>query len=87
MGITVLANALKGESTFTTPWPRSDKALSFEDKKALQRKLTQLGFSTGGVDGQIGPNSRKAIRAWQRSNGLPADGYVEQTLLKIMLSQ
>jgi len=87
MGITVLANALKGESTLTTPWPRSDKALSFEDKKNLQRKLTQLGYSTGGVDGQIGPNSRKAIRAWQRANGLPADGYIEQTLLKKIMLQ
>jgi membrane-bound lytic murein transglycosylase B len=87
MGITVLANALKGESTFTTPWPRNDKALSFEDKKKLQRKLTQLGYSTGGVDGQIGPNSRKAIRAWQRANGLPADGYIEQTLLKKIMLQ
>lgn len=87
MGITVLGNALNGESTFTTPWPRGDKALSFTDKKTMQRKLTQLGYSTGGVDGQIGPNSRKAIRAWQRSNGLPADGYMEQTLLKKLMLQ
>lgn len=87
MGITVLGNALKGQSTFTTPWPRDDKPLTFEDKKRMQAKLTQLGYSTGGIDGQVGPNTRKAIRAWQRSNRLPADGYMEQELLQRLVSE
>lgn len=87
MGITVLGEALRGRSVLTTPWPRDDKPLSFEDKKAMQSKLTQLGFSTGGVDGQVGPNTRKAIRAWQRANNLPADGYMEQTLFKRLIAQ
>jgi membrane-bound lytic murein transglycosylase B len=87
MGITVLGDALRGQATLRTPWPRDDKPLSFENKKALQTKLTALGYSTGGVDGQIGPNSRKAIRAWQRANGLPADGYMEQTLFQRLMQQ
>ena len=87
MGITVLGDALRGQATLRTPWPREDKPLSYEDKKALQRKLTALGYSTGGVDGQIGPNSRKAIRAWQRDNGLPADGYMEQGLFQRLMQQ
>jgi len=48
----------------------------------MQRKLTALGFDTKGVDGRIGPNSRKAIRAWQAASGLTADGYMEQRLFK-----
>lgn len=87
MGITVLGDALRGRATLRTPWPRDDEPLSFEDKKALQTKLTALGYSTGGVDGQIGPNSRKAIRAWQRANGLPADGYMEQRLFQRLMQQ
>ncbi len=87
MGITVLGDALRGQATLRTPWPRDDEPLSFEDKKSLQSKLTQLGYSTGGVDGQIGPNSRKAIRAWQRANGLPADGYMEQSLFQRLMQQ
>ncbi len=87
MGITVLAEALKGKAAITTPWPRGDKPISFEDKKALQRKLNALGYNVGGVDGQIGPNTRKAIRAWQASRGMPADGYVEQTILAKLLAQ
>jgi membrane-bound lytic murein transglycosylase B len=87
MGITVLGEALRGQSILQTPWPREDKPLTFEDKKLMQSRLTQLGFSTGGVDGRVGPNTRKAIRAWQRSNGLPADGYMEQTLFKRLMAQ
>jgi len=87
MGVTVLGEALRGNSAIQTAWPRADKPLSFEDKKNMQRKLGQLGYSTGGVDGQIGPNTRKAIRAWQKSNGLPADGYMEQRLYQRLISQ
>ena len=87
MGITVLGEALRGRSSITTDWPRGDKPLSFTDKKSLQRKLNALGYNVGGVDGQIGPNTRKAIRAWQASQGLPADGYMEQTLLQRLIAQ
>lgn len=87
MGISVLADGLNGKPGIRKDWPREDKALSFEDKKALQEKLTALGYSTGGIDGQIGPNTRKAIRAWQRSAGVPADGYVEQRLFSRLMTQ
>jgi len=50
-------------------------------------KLTRLGFNTGGIDGNIGPNTRKAIRGWQASRGLPADGYMEQNLYKRLMAQ
>ena len=87
MGITVLGEALRGRSSITTDWPRGDKPLSFTDKKSLQRKLNALGYNVGGIDGQIGPNTRKAIRAWQASQRLPADGYMEQTLFQRLIAQ
>ena len=85
LGITVLSESLQGKRTITTPWPRGDKPLTLTDKKNLQAALTRQGFDTKGVDGQIGPNSRRAIRTWQKTNGSPADGYVEQGLLKVIL--
>ena len=87
MGITVLGEALRGKSIIQTDWPRADKPLSFENKKAMQRKLNQLGFNVGGVDGVVGPGTRKGIRAWQKSRGLPADGYMEQTLFTRLMAQ
>ena len=87
LGITVLAETLQGNTPITKDWPRSDKALSLTNKKDLQAALTRQGFDTKGVDGQIGPNSMRAIRAWQRANGVPADGYVNQTLLTKILAK
>ena len=87
MGISVLADALDRKPGIQQDWPRGDKLLSFDDKKALQQKLTDLGYATGGVDGRIGPNSRRAIRAWQAANGLTADGYMEQRLFKRLMAQ
>lgn len=87
LGITVLAEGLHEKQTITRDWPRADKPLSFSDKKALQSALTRQGFDTKGIDGRLGPNSYRAIRAWQKANGFPADGYVEQTLLKTLLSK
>lgn len=85
MGIASLGDALVGETAIRNPWPESDEPISFEDKKRLQKQLTYLGFDTGGIDGQVGPATRKAIRAWQAARGLPADGYVEQNLFARLL--
>ncbi|MGJ8560809.1 MAG: lytic murein transglycosylase [Litorimonas sp.] len=87
MGISSLGDALVGEVAIRNPWPESDRPISFEDKERLQRRLTALGFDTGGVDGQVGPATRKAIRAWQKANGVPADGYVEQSLYQRIMGK
>lgn len=86
LGITSLSDAFRGRTTITTPWPKKDLPLSFSDRKRLQEYLTRLGYDTKGIDGQIGPNSRKAIRAFQSANQMPADGYATPQLLKRVLA-
>ena len=44
--------------------------------KEIQRALKNAGFYDGSVDGKIGKNTKKAIRAFQEANGLAADGVV-----------
>jgi putative chitinase len=46
------------------------------DVKALQQKLKDLGFDPNGVDGNFGPRTDKAVRAFQQANGLGVDGKV-----------
>src|SRR5687768_10679907 len=46
------------------------------DVKALQQKLKALGFDPNGVDGNFGPGTEKAVRAFQQANGLGVDGNV-----------
>jgi len=56
-------------------WPRDEQALSREQVKTLQTALSARGFDAGAADGQVGPATRQALRAWQRSQGLAADGF------------
>ena len=44
--------------------------------RTLQEKLNSLGYNSGAVDGIFGANTRAAVLAFQRANGLVADGYV-----------
>lgn len=46
------------------------------DVTRLQRSLQARGFSPRGVDGVFGNNTRAAVMAFQRANGLRADGVV-----------
>lgn len=77
-----LADRLRGGATFEAEWPLEDRALTFAERKELQERLTEAGFSTQGVDGLIGPNTIDAIRAWQLANGLTPDGYAPPSLLE-----
>ena len=76
-----LADRLKGLSAFASGWPRELQPLTRDQVQEMQRLLTQRGFSTNGVDGRIGPNTRAAVRAFQSSIGLVPDGYASTALL------
>ena len=46
------------------------------DVAAVQRKLIQWGYLSGSADGKYGEKTRDAVTAFQRKNGLSADGRV-----------
>ena len=50
----------------------------------VQEKLNALGFNAGLADGIIGTKTRAALRALQKKHKLPADGYIDEELLKII---
>ncbi|MFT4014960.1 MAG: peptidoglycan-binding protein [Paracoccus sp. (in: a-proteobacteria)] len=54
-------------------------SLGQPQRLAVQRSLSRLGFDTGPVDGNFGPRSREAIRAWQQRSGLGPTGYLTRT--------
>ena len=47
----------------------------------VQKKLTELGYEPGPLDGVMGPKTREAVRRYQMVEGLPVDGRVTQPLL------
>ena len=44
------------------------------DVAALQEHLAEVGFSPGSFDGAYGPQTVRAVRNFQRDNGLTVDG-------------
>ncbi len=52
-----------------------------------QRLLNDLGFDAGPADGVAGPKTREAVRAYQRTSGLPVDGQVTAALLRRLESR
>lgn len=40
----------------------------------LQRRLAELGYYTGAIDGDFGPGTQAAVEAFQKQSGLNADG-------------
>jgi len=46
----------------------------------IQNLLKILGYAPGHIDGQIGPNTRSAIREFQKDYGIPADGEPTEEL-------
>ena len=53
----------------------------------IQKKLKQLGYYSGSIDGIYGANTQKAITAFQKSCGITADGIAgPKTLLYLGLN-
>jgi uncharacterized caspase-like protein len=81
------------EASAPAPLPPEPEVLSPEEagerdlrldrtkRRQIQRWLTDLGLETRGTDGSFGRNTRNAILAFQRRNGLPATGYLDSASL------
>jgi peptidoglycan hydrolase-like protein with peptidoglycan-binding domain len=50
----------------------------------VQRRLMQLGYRPGPVDGLFGPRTRAAVRWFQYKHGLPTRGRVNRSTLTVL---
>ena len=55
--------------------------LSRDERLELQQLLAQRGFYRGEPDGNLGGETRKALRSFQAAAGLPADGFASSGVL------
>ena len=53
---------------------------------ALQRRLHELAFDPGPVDGQFGTKTAQAVWAWQALAGVPRDGVVTRPLYDLIMA-
>lgn len=52
--------------------------------EAVQRVLADLGYAPGTIDGQIGPETRDAIKSFEADRGLPQTGEVSDRLIRVL---
>ncbi len=76
----IIAVILLGGIFYTT-FATSKFGSSGEEVKQIQSKLKSWGFYSGSIDGVYGSKTVEAVKAFQRKNGLTADGVAgEKTL-------
>ena len=82
LAVCLLAQGIDGGAAVQAPWPRDLVTLTRSQLLEMQTALNQRGFAAGTPDGMMGPVTREGLRRYQRSLGLPADGYPDVQLLE-----
>jgi len=81
LAVGMLADRIAGGGPLRTAWP-SETPLSLTERMDAQAALARLGFYSGEPDGVIGLGTRQALRAWQKNQGLIADGYLSPDMVR-----
>ncbi|MEQ9261132.1 MAG: lytic murein transglycosylase [Roseovarius sp.] len=82
LGVGHLSDRIAGGAPIQTAWPRGYTPISFDEKMELQRRLKRKGYPLEKIDGLVGPNTREAIAAYQRSVGMRPDGNASREVLE-----
>ena len=86
LAVGLLADRFSGLGPLSTPWP-VETPLSLADRIGAQKALITLGFDPGSPDGVVGINTRSALRAWQKSRGMIADGYLSMAMVGLLKAE
>ncbi len=77
----------KTAESMVTPEPALHNGSQGEKVWKLQERLQALGYYTDAVDGQFGQGTRDAVIAFQKKNGLEADGYAGEETQRVLYSE
>ncbi len=72
----LLQEARDTESLASLGDPNINSSSQREQNKRIQTALKTLNFYTGGIDGQVGPGTRRSIVAYQQQYNKPATGII-----------
>ena len=79
-----LADRMRDGGTLVQDWPREQLPLSRSERVELQERLATLGIYRGSADGNLGPQTRAAVRDFQARAGLVPDGFASSRVLERM---
>lgn len=84
LAISLLADRMMGAGVVKHAWPRDERALSRSERLQFQTNLLAMGFDPGTPDGVLGRRTRAALRQYQKSKALTADGFPTAALLSLL---
>ncbi len=87
LAISLLADRMAGAGIVKHDWPRDERPLSRSERLQFQKDLLALGFDPGTPDGVLGRRTRAALRQYQKSKSIAADGFPTANLLGMLESE
>jgi membrane-bound lytic murein transglycosylase B len=84
LSIALLGDQIAGRGVMPTRWPTTNPPLGRTDATELQGLLLGMGYQIGTPDGQVGPRTRAALQAFQKSQNVLADGYPSSAALAVV---
>jgi peptidoglycan hydrolase-like protein with peptidoglycan-binding domain len=58
-----------------------------QEVREAQERLKEAGFNPGPVDGQLGAQTKSAIKQYQKAHGLPQTGQLDEDTREMLMAQ
>jgi membrane-bound lytic murein transglycosylase B len=84
LAVGLLADQMMGAGPVKHAWPRDERPLSRDERFRFQANLAKAGFDPGAPDGVMGRRTRAALRQYQQSKGIVADGFATAAMLAML---
>ncbi|MGC1510125.1 lytic murein transglycosylase [Ketobacter sp.] len=75
-----LADRINGAGALKVPPPQTER-MNRDDVRWIQEALNSLGYDTGEPDGIFGSRTKRALRDFQKSKNMVADGFPSEEVI------
>lgn len=82
LSVSHLGDRARGGEPIRAAWPANDRQLPRDERIALQKKLSDMGYTVFDFDGRFDFHLRDSIRDVQARSGMLPDGHPTATLLE-----